>query len=287
MAKKSNANIIALGFNSLDGAENMLENVHLWQEKQYFTVKDAVVVTKGSGDNQLQIKQTVKKTGKWALGGGGIGLLAGLLLGGPVGGLVVGATIGAISGALKDSGIDDNFIHVIGTSLRADTSALLVMVEPNPNRNDEEFARELGEQRAMVLSTTLPPEREQQLRRLLSGAASAAAVAPAIQPPLDATVATTEDIAEASTEDGMQAPIEADTAIDAEPIAETATDVVPEASTEAGMEAAPEAINDTAPAAVSETMPETVAEGAPDVATEAIPDLTVEANTDDDARIRG
>ena len=34
---------------------------------------------------------TRKRAGKYALGGGGIGLLAGMLLGGPIGGLVVGA----------------------------------------------------------------------------------------------------------------------------------------------------------------------------------------------------
>ena len=69
----------------------------MWEEKGYFTVKDAVVVTRGGGSQDVQIKQTVKKAGKWSLGGGGIGLLAGFLLGGPVGGLIVGATVGAIT----------------------------------------------------------------------------------------------------------------------------------------------------------------------------------------------
>jgi uncharacterized membrane protein len=162
MAKReSNANIIALGLDSLDDAENMLANVHTWQERGFFTVKDAVVVTKGASADQLEIKQTVKKTGKWALGG-------------PVGGLVVGATVGAISGALKDSGIDDNFVHVVGAALRDDTSALFVMVEPNPARNEEEVLKELSEQRATVISSTLAPEREQHLRSLLAGKGGAA-----------------------------------------------------------------------------------------------------------------
>jgi uncharacterized membrane protein len=247
MAKNSNTNIIALGFDDLDGAENMLANVHSFQERGFFTVKDAVVVTKPVGDNKLQIKQTVKKTGKWALGGGGIGFLAGMLLGGPVGGLVVGATVGAISGALKDSGIDDNFIHTVGTSLRDDTSALFVMVEPNPNRNEDDLMKELSEHRAKVLSTTLSPEREKQLRGLLSGAGVPAAA----QPTADATVVVTGEVTEVATEDGVVVPEEVteevvvvSTEIDAEatiesaaepesqPMAEAATDAAPEASAE-------------------------------------------------------
>lgn len=223
MAKKQdNTNIIALGFESLDGAENMLANVHVWQDKGFFTVKDAVVVTRGSGANDLEIKQTVKKTGKWALGGGGIGFLAGMLLGGPVGGLIVGATVGAISGALKDSGIDDNFIHVIGTTLRSDTSALLIMVEPNPNRDEQDVMKELGEQRATVLSTTLAPEREKQLRDLLAGKGGPA---PTRAP--EATAAVSEPVA---------APSEAADEISAE-VATDGGEATPEASSEPSPEA--------------------------------------------------
>lgn len=170
MAKKDDTgNIIVLGFPDKEGAENMLANVESWEQRGFFTVKDAVVVTKGSGNNQLEIKQTVKKAGKWALGGGGIGFLAGMLIGGPVGGLVVGATIGAISGAMKDSGIDDKFIRSVSESMDGDTSTLFVMVEPNPDRDEDALRNELSEQRATVVSTTLAPEREQALRNMLSG----------------------------------------------------------------------------------------------------------------------
>lgn len=175
MAKKGETgNIIVLGFPDMDGAENMLANVESWEKRGFFTVKDAVVVTKGSGNNQLEIKQTVKKAGKWALGGGGIGFLAGMLLGGPVGGLVVGATVGAISGAMKDSGIDDKFIRSVSESMGGDTSTLFVMVDPNPDRDVDAFRGELSEQRATVISTTLTPDLEQSLRDMLSGKGASA-----------------------------------------------------------------------------------------------------------------
>ena len=128
--KDETTNITVLGFEDMVGAENMLTNLETWEEKGYFAVKDAVVVTRGSGSNAVEIKQTVKKAGKWSLGGGGIGLLAGLLLGGPMGGLVVGATVGAISGAMKDSGIDDKFIRDVSEGLPQESSALFVMTNP-------------------------------------------------------------------------------------------------------------------------------------------------------------
>jgi uncharacterized membrane protein len=156
-------NVTVLGFDDMVGAENMLSNVDMWEEKGYFKVKDAVVVTRGSGSNDVQIKQTVKKAGKWSLGGGGIGLLAGLLLGGPVGGLVVGATVGAISGAMKDFGISDKFIREVSDGMPAETSALFLMTTPSEERDDEAFFNELKPFRAKVLSTTLDADMSAKL----------------------------------------------------------------------------------------------------------------------------
>jgi uncharacterized membrane protein len=163
-----NNNIIVLGFGDVVGAENMLTNVHTWEEKGFFTVKDAVIVTRGGGSNDVDIKQTVKKAGKWSLGGGGIGLLAGMLLGGPIGGLVVGATVGAISGAMKDFGIDNSFIRAISDGLPPNSSALFVMTEPNPDRDDDALFAELKPFKAKVISTTLDKDTAQKLEALLS-----------------------------------------------------------------------------------------------------------------------
>jgi uncharacterized membrane protein len=285
MAKKQdNANIIALGFNSLDGAENMLDNIHVWQERGYFTVKDAVVVVRGSGANQLEIKQTVKKTGKWALGGGGIGFLAGMLLGGPIGGLIVGTTVGAISGALKDSGIDDNFIHVIGTTLRGDTSALLVMVEPNPNRNEEEFMKELSEQRATILSTTLSSDREQQLRRLLSGSAATVPSRARDQaaPPAQPTDASAPTGPEASPEESTQLSTEEisteeSTATVASDGLVTETQTSSEMSTGAGMEAVDTASPEPSSEASVDAVAEASSENSPEASLEANPEAKTSA----------
>ena len=117
--KKLDGNVTVLGFKTIDGAEIILENAHTWEEKGLVKL-NACVVSHGPGSD-VQIKQPRKFGGKYALGGGGIGILAGLLLGGPVGGLIVGATIGAISGAMKDYGIEDKFIRAVADGLAPPT----------------------------------------------------------------------------------------------------------------------------------------------------------------------
>jgi uncharacterized membrane protein len=183
------ANVHAVLFDDQRSAEDMLENVNTWVEKGWLKVDDAVVVSRGvgsegpptsmvpsangerpimlpgaTGSSDIEIKQTTKSTGKFALGGGGIGLIAGMLLGGPIGGLVVGATVGAITGALRDSGIDDKFIKEVSTGLAPGTSILFLMTSGG---DEQKIFEELRPFKARLLKTTLSPERERALRDAL------------------------------------------------------------------------------------------------------------------------
>ena len=161
--KKLDGNVTVLGFGTVEGAEIMLENVNTWEEKGLVKVLDACVVTRGPG-SEVQIKQTRKFAGKYSLGGGGIGFLAGMLIGGPVGGLIVGATVGAISGAMKDYGIEDKFIRQVADGLAPNSSALFLMTtEGKPELMDE-----LEAHQAVVMSTTVAPDVERRLRDALS-----------------------------------------------------------------------------------------------------------------------
>jgi uncharacterized membrane protein len=181
-------NIHVLMFDDVNGAENMLENVNTWASQGWLQVEDAVVVTRGVGSEtaspgiamanperpmvaggpagtaELQIKQTHKRRGKFTLGGGGIGLLAGLLVGGPIGGLVAGATVGAVTGALKDYGIDDKFIREVGAGLTPGTSALFLMTTGG---DEQKILSELRPHKATLVKTTLSPEQERALRQAL------------------------------------------------------------------------------------------------------------------------
>jgi uncharacterized membrane protein len=159
--------IVVLGFDNQYGAETMLEELGKMQERGLIELEDAVVASRGPGTN-VEIEQTRSATGKSALRGSGIGLLAGLLLGGPIGGLVGGAAVGAIVGALKDQGLDDKFVEEVSGWVRPHTSALFLLVK---EAQGDQVLDEIRTFDAKVLTTTLPPEAEKRLKDALAGEA--------------------------------------------------------------------------------------------------------------------
>jgi len=155
--------IVVLGFESQFGAEGMLEEFDKFEAEGLITLEDAVTASRGPSTN-VEIKQARPKTGKKALKGSGIGLLAGLLLGGPILGVAAGAGIGAIVGSAKDYGLDDNFIKGITESLRPNSSALFLLIK---EAKAEEFEGKLDQFEASVLTTSLPPDKEKALREMI------------------------------------------------------------------------------------------------------------------------
>lgn len=164
-------NIVVLGFENRYGAEAMLENLEKWQEEGLIEVEDAVIASAGP-DGKVEIQQTQRsEEGKFALRGGGVGLLAGALLGGPILGLVAGVAAGAFKGkradklAAKEHGLDDDFVGVTSGWVRPERSALFLLVK---QANAEELRARLQPLKAIVLTTTLAPEQEAQLRQALA-----------------------------------------------------------------------------------------------------------------------
>ena len=158
------ANIVVLGFENQYGAEAMLEDIQKWQEEGLIELEDAVIASRGVGGD-VQIEQTHKQGGRFALRGGGAGLLAGLLLGGPILGLVGGVAAGGIAGALKDYGLDDKFIKEVSQWVQPETSALFLLVK---EAKADEVLEKLRSHEASVLKTTLAPEQEKRLRQTLA-----------------------------------------------------------------------------------------------------------------------
>ena len=158
------SNIVVLRFDGESQAENMLSIFGDMQDKGIVTLEDAVIATRGPGDN-IEIKQSQSVTGKYTLRGSGIGLLAGLLLGGPIGGLVGGTVAGAFAGALKDVGIDDKFIRQTSEMLTPGSSALFLMGRAD---DPEKFLEELRPFKALVATTSLSAEQETRLKRTLA-----------------------------------------------------------------------------------------------------------------------
>jgi uncharacterized membrane protein len=158
------SNVVVLGFENQYGAEAMLETIQKWQEEELIELEDAVIASRGRGGD-VQIEQTHKQGGRFALRGGGAGLLAGLLLGGPIVGLVGGLAAGGIAGALKDYGLDDTFVKEVSQWVQPETSALFLLVK---EAKADEVLEKLRPHGATVLTTTLAPEQEQRLRQALA-----------------------------------------------------------------------------------------------------------------------
>lgn len=160
------SNIVVLGFENEFGAEAMLDSVHRWQEEGLIEVEDAVIASAGPSGN-VEIQQTHRsEKGKLVLGGG-VGLVVGTLLGGPILGLVAGVTAGALKGRAKDKefGLDDDFVRSVSGWVHAERSALFLLVK---QANAEQLRVKLRPLKATILSTTLAPEQEQNLRRALA-----------------------------------------------------------------------------------------------------------------------
>ena len=156
------SNIIGLGFEGRETAKGWLKDLEKMAEEGHLEILDAVLVSRGVSDH-VQMKQTTKLTGKYAGRGTGIGFLAGLLLGGPLLGAAGGAAVGAITGSMKDVGIDDQFIADIAQGIGPNSSMLFLMTE----NADEKVMEYLKHFKARVLTTTLPPEEETRLQKLL------------------------------------------------------------------------------------------------------------------------
>jgi uncharacterized membrane protein len=117
-------------------------------------------------DDKVRVIQTHGKKGNYAVKGGGIGFLAGLLLGGPIAGLAIGAGLGAITAGMRDLGIDDKNIEMIRSRLQPDSSALLVL---GTAQDKDAFVAGIRTYDPQVVSSSLPPEMEKQLREQLEG----------------------------------------------------------------------------------------------------------------------
>jgi uncharacterized membrane protein len=159
--------IVVLGFENQYGAEAMLDDVHKWQEEGLIEVEDAVLASAGPG-GKVEVQQTHRSEGgKFAVRGGGVGLVAGALLGGPILGLLAGVAAGAIKGKRKDAsyGLDDDFVQAASGWVGPDRSAIFMLVK---RADAEQLHARLRPLTATVLSTTLAPEQEDRLRRALA-----------------------------------------------------------------------------------------------------------------------
>ena len=156
------SNLIVITFDNEEEAGKVREA--LKSQSANINLDDSAVVVKDA-EGEVHVKNEVDRgVAVGALGGGALGLLIGGLLF-PVGGLVLGALGGALVGKMLDMGVDKKFVDDVSERLQPGTSALFVLVrEANPNVALAALRPYKGE----VIQTSLPPEAEAELRRILS-----------------------------------------------------------------------------------------------------------------------
>ena len=156
------SNLIVITFDNEDEAGKVREA--LKEQAANINLDDSAVVVKDA-EGEVHVKNEVDRgVAVGAVGGGALGLLIGGLLF-PVGGLVLGALAGALVGKMLDMGVDKKFVEDVSEHLQPGTSALFVIVrEANPNV----ALAALRPYKGKVIQTSLPPEAEAELRRILS-----------------------------------------------------------------------------------------------------------------------
>jgi len=156
------SNLIVITFDNEEEAGKVREA--LKEQAANINLDDSAVVVKDA-EGEVHVKNEVDRgVAVGALGGGALGLLIGGLLF-PVGGLVLGALGGALVGKMLDMGVDKKFVDDVSEHLQPGTSALFVIVrEANPNV----ALAALRPYKGKVIQTSLPPEAEAELRRILS-----------------------------------------------------------------------------------------------------------------------
>jgi uncharacterized membrane protein len=155
------AELVALAFETEDGAERMRDRLAGLQREHLITLQDAAVV-KRNLDGKVKVKQASSLVGAGALGGGFWGMLIGLLFFAPWLGLAVGAVTGALAGKFSDIGVDDNFIREVGNTIRPGNSALFLLISDiTPDRVLDELKDFRG---AKVIRTSLSKEQEARLK---------------------------------------------------------------------------------------------------------------------------
>jgi uncharacterized membrane protein len=148
--------LVVLSFDGEETAEGVLDNLKDMQQRGLVQLEDAVIISRGQSAN-IDVKQTDARRGRSAAAGAGIGVFAGWLVGGPIGGAVVGSIIGA----LRDRGVDDHFVDDIGRGLKANSSAIFLLVQ---SADAPKVIDELKPFKASVVHTSLTDEQERTLR---------------------------------------------------------------------------------------------------------------------------
>jgi uncharacterized membrane protein len=162
------SNLIAVAYDDLDTAGNVLQTLRELSVERAITLDDAVIVEHRS-DGKIKLHQSVKPGAAGAAGGALWGGLIGLLFLAPFLGMAVGAATGGAAGALTDVGVDDKFMKQLANELQPGAAAVFVLVrESTPDK----VLPRISPYGGTVMHSSLSDEAETRLREALSGTAA-------------------------------------------------------------------------------------------------------------------
>ena len=155
--------LVVITFENEEEAGKVRETLRSAQRSDYLSLDDSAVVVKDE-EGKIHVKNEMDrgvKTG--ALGGGLLGLVIGSIIF-PVAGTIIGALGGALVGKSADLGIEQKFVKEVGEDLQPGTSAIFFVVR---GADPDVAMAALRPYQGKVRQTSLPPEAEEELRRIL------------------------------------------------------------------------------------------------------------------------
>jgi uncharacterized membrane protein len=158
------ATITGYSFETVDGAQKMLELVQNLAKQQLITVQDAAMVTWPQGKKKPKTTHVDDMTGAGAAGGAFWGMLFGLIFFVPFFGMAVGAAMGALAGHYSNYGIDKDFIKQAQDKVTEGTSALFLMTSDAVQDKVTDAVKQSGINFELFY-TNLSDEQEKQLHQ--------------------------------------------------------------------------------------------------------------------------
>ncbi len=123
---------------------------------------------------RVKVHQTTDLGGaKGTVRGAGLGVIVGAIVLGPAGAVVGGAAVGVLNGVrnrMHDIGIDDKFMRQVTKELHKGKSALFILYEGNWGASIGMIEQALTVDKALLISSTLPPAKAAALKALVDPA---------------------------------------------------------------------------------------------------------------------
>lgn len=158
------AQLVVLGFLTESAADDFLDVLKQMGRDHVLGLSDVVKVVRAE-DGEVTLDQKMSPMGREAANGAFWGTLVGVIFAAPVVGAAAGAAIGAAHSKKVDIGINDEFIRETAEQLPPGYTGVFLMVE---QAVPEKVAEVIEGVHARVITTTLEPDKEMQLRELLS-----------------------------------------------------------------------------------------------------------------------